>query len=326
MGIIMKQEAEEVQKESNKGNYPNSSIFYAWFSCAGFFYFMIALISRASRDKNPLIIPNNEMSICVILLIIVLIAQTLSLKLHHDKTLKRKYVLILTIIYLLWLISNMFFYFSSKPFFIFLFLLLVSVGICLHPSFQSTYTEQCLNFTLWISNRKGFISSLLKLPIKFLFFKYKSLRLYYSNDGTMFLLYLIFISLFCLFAIMGKAYIAAIIILFFILNIKIIANFKPPAFWKPRKSKKRSKFIRRSVADYYEVSTLSSLHITQPLGSTAFIFVFIISKVYLKLPFPFQLTVWGVCLWNLVMSEIFLYARNLLEEIKIRFKEYDDLP
>jgi hypothetical protein len=123
---------------------------------------------------------------------------------------------------------------------------------------------------------------------------------------------------------MGKIYIAAVIILFIILNANIISNFKPPSFWKPRKPKKRSKFIRRSVADYYWASTLRSLHISQPLGSMAFLLVFIIAEKYLKLPFPLQLSVWGCCLWNLVMSEIYFYARIFLDEVKIRFKEYDD--
>jgi hypothetical protein len=69
---------------------------------------------------------------------------------------------------------------------------------------------------------------------------------------------------------------------------------------------------------------MNPFSIFQSVGSIAFIFVFLFSYKFKNLPFSFQLTIWGVCLWNIAMSEIHLYARIFLEEIRIRYRENKD--
>jgi hypothetical protein len=313
------------------------NIFYVWFSAMMFLFALYYLWEDNRRVFS--IVSNSEKRMSFTMFCIVFVALIQRLKWCYDK--KRKiYIHILTVTCLIWLIFNVIFYFSSEPHFILLFSILVFSGIFLHPSLPELYRTQCLHFLrkilrplravmTWLGNRKGFVSKILKISISILSASrnaFERIKLYYSNDETIFLLYIVFVSYICLFTILDVIIVAVLIMLFFVVNVRIIKDFKLPARFKRNAQQCRSARNPTPVSNYFSACILHPLVLFQSVGSVACFFVFVFSYKFKKLPLSFQLTMWSVCLWNLAMGEIRLFARIFVEELRIRYREnYDDV-
>jgi hypothetical protein len=119
--------------------------------------------------------------------------------------------------------------------------------------------------------------------------------LYFSHKENFALLYLIIISFFCLFAIIGKIWIAGILMVLFGITTRITKNFDPS---------------KRGAA---EVSIYFSFVVERPYGflqgaGTGFLFLYVYALEWIKISFPLQLTLWGIFLWNLMTTVIYFYA------------------
>jgi hypothetical protein len=199
----------------------------------------------------------------------------------------------------------------------------------LHPAFPVVYRNRCLDaLQILLSplrdatrrlHNHSVVSVILRLPIHFddmLHYVFKKMKSY-SNDEIIFLIYLSLISLLCLFTIIGKFFIAVIIILFFIINLKTISNFDLYSGYEYLKKRDRPKLNPQLVSNYYTKSTLNPIDIFQSVGSVALLGILVFAFNWLHLPLSFQLSIWGVCLWNLIMSEIHLYAKFFLFDVAL---------
>jgi hypothetical protein len=311
-----------------------STIFATCLSGVGFPLFMGRFIAGITVTVRPEI-PIYEMSLSFCMYCLFFGTQILRL-IRLNAITPKVYIRLLTVFSLVWLIFNLLFYFSSSPTVIVLYALLIFAGMLLHPEFPKGHRERFRVYFCQLSpsicivkqrlnDTRRVTTYFFKLPIRFMRAineSLKTIRLYYYSEGeALFLLYISLISFLCLFTILGKFFIAVIIIVFCNINMMSIKNFKPLKGYKYIEPRNRSKWNPQPMANYYAKSMLDPLGIFHGFGTVALIGVYLVSYKYLKLPLPFQLSVWGVCLWNLIMGELQLYARTRLEEIKSQFNE-----
>jgi hypothetical protein len=135
--------------------------------------------------------------------------------------------------------------------------------------------------------------------------------LYYLHKTDFALLHLAIVSLFCHFAIIGKMWIAVILIGLFGIIRKIIKNFNS------------SKYRIADVNVYFHSSTVRGFGIIQGVGGICFLGVHVYAFQWLKIPFGMQLAFWGVFLWHLMMTII--YFDSVMEYHKeIVFSEVEE--
>ncbi|MDR1132597.1 MAG: hypothetical protein LBL05_00450 [Synergistaceae bacterium] len=213
-------------------------------------------------------------------------------------------VRLLTVLLLLWFGFNVVFYFSPK--------LIPLVAVLLYPCFQILFARffDFLGIRLRpIQSEAGRSFNRTSLLRK--------LRYYYSDNEMMYLVFLGFVSLLSLFIIISAYWSAGILTLFFIINIKTIAKYNPrKGFLYKKFLEGHPKMKFNPIAFNFADDILRPLKLFQCIGSGGFIYVFIYSYKWIKLPLSLQLSTWGACCWNLIMSEIYIYAVNVLEEIK----------
>jgi hypothetical protein len=252
--------------------------------------------------RNPLV-TNAEIFTGFFIFCIFLTIQLFRVKFYCNEE-YRTCVRLLTVLLLLWFGFNVVFYFSPK--------LIPLTVVQLYPGFHILF-ERFLDFlgirlrsiqseSGWLVNRIGFL---------------KKLRDYYRDDETLYLVFLGFVSFLSLFVIMGAYWSAVILTLFFIININIIAKYNPRrGFLYKKFSEGHPKVKSNPVTFNFTEDILWPFKLFQCMGSGGFVFAFVYAYKWIKLPFSLQLSIWGVCCWNLIMSEIHIYALNVLEEIK----------
>jgi hypothetical protein len=268
-------------------------------------------VYRLFTENNPNV-SKLEMFTCFFIFLLFLTIQIYSVKFYYNNQERRTFVRILTIFLLLWLGFNAVFavfYFSKKQ--------IPLIAVLLYPGFYVLF-GRFLNFLGITSRPTRSVGNWFFNEIDFL----RELRDYYSDDEMLYLMFLGFISLLSLFMIMSAYWSAAILTLFFVIVRRTIANYDPRKSFIYRKFIEGNPKVKSNpVPVFFSDNIFTPLVFFQGLGSGAFLYVFIYCFKWRKLPLSLQLSIWGACCWNLIMSEMYIYAVNVSEKIKVYWKK-----
>ena len=241
---------------------------------------------------------NLEIFIGFFILYLFLTIQLFRIKFYCEEE-HKIWVRISMLFLLLWFGFNVVFYFSWK--------LIPPAIILVYPGFQFRCSKilDLLGIKLrpkqstvsWFINRIGFL---------------RKLRDYYSDDEMTYLVFLGFISLLCLFMIMGAYWSAAILTFFLIITQYSIVTYNPYKGILYRRFLDGHPSVKSNPIPFkFRRDILNPLELFHILGTTGFAFAFIYSDQRIKLPLSLQLSIWGACCWNFIMSEIYIYAVNV---------------
>jgi hypothetical protein len=316
-----------------KFGHVNTIAFTVFFSIMTFNWLCIVIVSmRESNIQNlPIILSHREIYVSYPLLALVVIPQLLRLK-WYDTEREIVYIRVLIAISLLWLLFNMIFYFTASPWLILLFTLLTLAAFSVHPSFSRIYNEKNVKksqmLTLRINGCVGRLKAcngcmpsiiiILLRPLILLWELAQKIKLNFPNKELLFLLYLAVVSLLCLFTIIGKPWITVILILFWCFVLKKAAQYMPTSkMIALAQTKPGPERVDRPITMDFLTDIDRPLSILYSVGTGAFAIIFMIGVApkYNPWDLSLQLAIWGAFMWNLIMSEIQIYAYKRLDKI-----------
>jgi small-conductance mechanosensitive channel len=120
------------------------------------------------------------------------------------------------------------------------------------------------------------------------------------------------VSFLCLFSIAGAPWITAIFIFFWYIVVNIIEQFKAPRkiSIKYLRPVPKSEQMDNQVNRYFYAVVRTPLGMFHSVGTTCFLFLFIYAVGIRKMHLASLFSMWGAFLWNIVMVEIQLYAKD----------------
>jgi hypothetical protein len=290
-----------------------SVFFFNWFNIELLFH----------KTTRPPILSTGESYFCFYLSCLVFVPQFLRLKWRYrDEDRDVSYVRVLIAISLAWLLFNSVFYFTSSPLLILSCALLILAELIVHspfPGMQSVKFVQMAQRAVsrvncsvvrrkTRSNAASYLFKALCSPLELM----KKIVSHSPRSEPFSLLYIGMVSLLCLFSIAGVPWIAAIFVLFWYIAVNRIEQFKAPRklSFKFLRPVPKSEQMDNQINRYFHAVVRTPLGIFHSVGTTCFLGLFIYVAGIRKMHLASLFSLWGVFLWNIVMVEIQLYAKD----------------
>jgi hypothetical protein len=270
---------------ANSKRKANSIAFYVVFSV------LLSILTYIRVYVVDTKIPTREYYFSFVLLCLVSIPQLLRLKWQYrDEDRSALYVRVLIAISLSWLLFSAVFYFTSSP------LLISSCALLTLPEIRNG---------LWTVYAKA-----------------REITPHSPQKEAFSLLYIAMVSFLCLFSIAGLPWLMAIFMFFWYIAVKLIARFKPPArLLKSLQTMPKSEQMDNPVGRYFFATITSPLSMLHSLGGLCFCLLLVHTAYISKMHLVLLLSIWGQFLWNTVMIEIQLYAKDEQKKTALLYGE-----
>jgi hypothetical protein len=178
-----------------------------------------------------------------------------------------------------------------------------------------------------MKNRSGFLLGIftallciLSLPLELM----RKIASHSPRKETFSLLYIAIVSFLCLFSIAGLPWLMAIFMFFWYIVVRQITRFKPTArIVKSLQTLPKSEQMDNPVGRYFIVTVTSPLGMFHPLGGQFVVGFLLVYTAYNmpKMHLTLLFSIWGLFLWNTVMIEIQLYAKEEQKKTALLYGE-----